>query len=320
MPTDHVIDPAAIHHAWDRELPPALTIASGDRVAVDVPMAGHGQVPRDGAYADCAFDFDTLYHLAGPIAIEGAEPGHTLQVDMLELIPGDWGWTVIMPELGLLPDRFPEGHLRTFDLTGGAIAVAPGVAVPVAPFFGTLGTAPDRPGPLSPFPPHEGGGNLDNRHLVAGSTLWLPVHVPGALFSVGDPHAAQGDGEVCVSACECPMRATLRFTLLETPISAPSFRTVPAPRPGARRARHDGDRARPDGGRQDRRLGHDRLARRRARPHARGRLRAVLARGRSQDPRDRRRGGLQRGHGDAARRPPIARLKVRPARSDLWPN
>ena len=231
MPTDHVIDPAAIHHAWDRDLAPALTIASGDSVAVDVPMAGHGQVPREGGYADCAFAFDTLYHLAGPIAIEGAEPGHTLQVELLELIPGDWGWTVIMPGLGLLPDRFPEGCLRTFDLTGDAIAVAPGVAVPLSPFFGTLGTAPDRPGPLSPFPPHEGGGNMDNRHLTAGSTLWLPVHVPGALFSVGDPHAAQGDGEVCVSACECPMRATLRFTLLETPISAPSFRTAPSDAP-----------------------------------------------------------------------------------------
>ena len=236
MPTDHVIDPAAIHHAWDRDLAPALTIASGDSVAVDVPMAGHGQVPREGAYADCAFDFDVLYHLAGPIAIEGAEPGHTLQVELLELIPGDWGWTVIMPDLGLLPDRFPAGYLRTFDLTGDAIAVAPGVAVPFSPFFGTLGTAPDRPGPLSPFPPHEGGGNMDNRHLTAGSTLWLPVHVPGALFSVGDPHAAQGDGEVCVSACECPMRATLRFTLLETPISAPSFRTAPAR--GPRSAEH----------------------------------------------------------------------------------
>ena len=235
MPAHHVIDPAAIHHAWDRELAPALTVASGDTVAVDVPMAGHGQVPREGGYEDCAFDFDTLYHLAGPIAVEGAEPGHTLQVDLLELTPGDWGWTVIMPELGLLPDRFPDGYLRTFDLTAGTIVLAPGVHVPLRPFFGTLGTAPDRPGPLSPFPPHEGGGNLDNRHLTAGATLWLPVHVPGALFSVGDPHAAQGDGEVCVSACECPMRATLRLTLVEQPSSVPSFR---APARGGASAEH----------------------------------------------------------------------------------
>ena len=113
---------------------------------------------------------------------------------------------------------------------------------------------------------------MDNRHLTAGSTLWLPVHVRGALFSVGDPHAAQGDGEVCVSACECPMRATLRFTLLETPISAPSFRTAPLGRPAVRRARHDGDRARLMEGARIAVVGHDRLARRRARPHARGRL------------------------------------------------
>ena len=109
MPTDHVIDPAAIHHAWDRDLAPALTIASGDSVAVDVPMAGHGQVPREGGYADCAFDFDTLYHLAGPIAIEGAEPGHTLQVELLELIPGDWGWTRDHARPRAAPRPLPRG-------------------------------------------------------------------------------------------------------------------------------------------------------------------------------------------------------------------
>ena len=187
--------------------------------------------PRDGGYADCAFDFDTLYHLAGRSRSRARSRATrcrwTAGADPRRLgLDGDHA------RPGAAPDRFPEGCLRTFDLTGDAIAVAPGVAVPLSPFFGTLGTAPDRPGRCRRSPAR-GRREHGQPPPDAGSTLWLPVHVPGALFSVGDPHAAQGDGEVCVSACECPMRATLRFTLLETPISAPSFRTAPAgaPRP-----------------------------------------------------------------------------------------
>ena len=99
--------------------------------------------------------------------------------------------------------------------------------VPLRPFLGTMGVAPDDPEPQSPFPPHKGGGNIDNRHLVAGSTVWLPVWCPGALLSCGDAHGAQGDGEVCVSAIECAMRASLRVTLQRRTISMPRFQ-VPA--------------------------------------------------------------------------------------------
>jgi acetamidase/formamidase len=227
--TEHIMPSGAIHHDWARDRPAALTIASGDVVHYDIPMAGHGQVTRGEGYADTAFDFDTLYHLAGPLAVEGADPGDTLQIDILSLETGAWGWTAILPELGLLPDEFPEGYLRTFELAGReTIAVAARVEVPITPFFGTMGCATDVAGAHLPFPPHAGGGNVDTRHLVAGSTLWLPVHLPGGSFSVGDPHAAQGDGEVCVSAVECPMRASLRFTLLRRRIATPRFR-VPGP-------------------------------------------------------------------------------------------
>ena len=106
-------------------------------------------------------------------------------------------------------------------------SLAPSVHVPIRPFLGTLGVALDEAGVFSPFPPHRGGGNMDNRHLMAGTTLWLPIWCEGGLFSCGDAHAGQGDGEVCVSAIECNMAATLRLTVQTRTISGPSFR-VPA--------------------------------------------------------------------------------------------
>lgn len=116
--------------------------------------------------------------------------------------------------------------MRTFDLRDRqTVRVCAQVRVPLAPFLGTMGTHPDEPGPLAPFPPHHGGGNIDTRHLVAGSTLWLPVWCEGARFSCGDPHAAQGDGEVCLTGVECDMHARLRFTVERRAIGAPRFQT-----------------------------------------------------------------------------------------------
>lgn len=222
--SEHIWDASRIHHAWDLSLEPALHVESGDTIHFDIPMAGEGQLVRGGTFADARFDFDTLYNLAGPLAVAGAEPGDTLRIEILSLSPGEWGWCAFLPELGVLPDDFPQGYLRTFEI-GDVIEFAPGVRIPVSPFFGTMGNHPGEPEFALPFPPHRGGGNMDNRHLVEGSTLWLPVHVPGAQFSVGDPHACQGDGEVCVAALECPMRATLRFTLEKRTIAGPQWRS-----------------------------------------------------------------------------------------------
>jgi acetamidase/formamidase len=223
---DHTIDPRRIHHAWDRTLEPVLTIASGDTVHYDLRMAGHGQIAEGDGYDQAQMDFDTLYHLSGPVFVEDASPGDTLRIEILELEPGDWGWASVLPGLGLLPDDFPEPWAGTFDLRGrGTVEIAPGIRIPTSPFLGTMGTHPDDPAQASAFPPHKGGGNMDTRHLTAGSTLWLPIWCDGALFSCGDPHAAQGDGEVCVTAVECPMRATLRFTVEHRTIPAPRFQT-----------------------------------------------------------------------------------------------
>jgi acetamidase/formamidase len=224
---EHQIDPERQHHSWDNTLEPTLTIASGDTVHYDLLMAGHGQVHEGDAFGDTKFDFDTLYNLLGPLHVEAARPGDTLRVEILNLRPGDWGWCAILPELGTLPDQFPDPCLRTFDLREGTHAqLGPAVSIPFSPFLGTMGNHPDDPATASAFPPHKGGGNVDTRHLTIGTTLWLPVWCEGALFSCGDPHAMQGDGEVCVAALECDMRASLRFTVERRTIPAPYFRTA----------------------------------------------------------------------------------------------
>jgi acetamidase/formamidase len=230
--SEHAVEASRVHHDWDNTREPVVTIASGDLVHFDLPMTGDGQVSESSTADQVTWDFDTIYNLGGPVFVEGAEPGDTLEVEVLELTPGPWGWTTIIPDLGLLPDDFPEPYLKIFDLRGRSSAVvAAGVEVPVGPFLGTMGVHSDEPGSHSPFPPHKGGGNIDTRQLVAGSTLWLPVWCRGALFSCGDAHAAQGDGEVCVTGIECPMQASLRFHLRKRSIPGPAFRTPAAEAP-----------------------------------------------------------------------------------------
>jgi acetamidase/formamidase len=226
--THHVADPARIHHVWDLTLEPALTIQSGDSVDFTIPEISREQIRLGASYAETEFDFDTIYSLNGPVYVEDAQRGDVLQIDILKLDPGSWGWTAILPGMGLLADYFPNGYVRTYELSGReAIDFAPGIKVPINPFLGVLGTHPGTAGRQLPFPPHAGGGNMDNRHLTVGTTLYLPVLAEGGHFSCGDAHAAQGDGEVCVSAVETYMDATLRFTLLKDAPGTPAY-SVPA--------------------------------------------------------------------------------------------
>jgi len=226
---EHTFDPSIVHHGWDLELEPALRVASGDVVHYALDMTGTGMIHEGARVEETAFDPETLYRLAGPVHVEDAAPGDTLRVDVLDLEAGDWGWSAILPGEGLLPELFPEPFVKTFDLRDRrTVGVAPGVRIPIAPFLGTMGTHPGEPAQMASFPPHRGGGNIDARHLTRGCTLWLPVWTEGARFSCGDPHAAQGDGEVCITGIECDMRATLRLTLEHRTIPAPLFRTAGA--------------------------------------------------------------------------------------------
>jgi acetamidase/formamidase len=161
------------------------------------------------------------------VSVKGATPGDALQIDILELRPADWGYTSVEPGFGLLADEFPGPHFRSWDLSSGRTARLGDIAeIPIEPFLGALGVAQPPPLELPSIPPNLGGGNLDIKHLTVGSQLWLPVAVDGALLSVGDMHAAQGDGEVCGSALETFGWATVRVGLRKgMEISAPQVRT-----------------------------------------------------------------------------------------------
>jgi acetamidase/formamidase len=174
-------------------------------------------------------DFAKVNPVTGPVLVDGAQPGDALKVTIQGFQPSGWGWTANIPGFGLLADQFTEPalHLWNYDTTTMAPAMyGPGGRVPLKPFTGTIGVAPAAPGLHSIVPPRQVGGNLDIRDLAAGTMLYLPVEVPGALFSVGDTHAAQGEGEVCGTAIESPMTVTLTFDLVKgANLKTPRFTT-----------------------------------------------------------------------------------------------
>ena len=212
----HHLGRDAIHTAWDNALPPRLTVAPGDTVVFETLEPSQGQVARDiasGTWPVPEVDPDLVaaivasaspapppdtedeergHALTGPVAVAGAEPGDTLVVDVVEVISAAWGWTACGPGGGaLLQDELEAWVNHVWDLRDGEDAIfAPGIRVPLAPFRGVMGVAPAASGPHPTVPPRLVGGNMDVRQLTAGSTLYLPVEVPGGLFSVGDAHAA----------------------------------------------------------------------------------------------------------------------------------
>jgi len=228
MPATHYFPSDRVHYTWDAGNEPVLTVESGDTVVVQTRDVCDNQITPDSAVdAVTQVDWDRVYPLAGPIAVGGARPGDTLAVEILDLHTLGWGWTAIFPGLGLLPDDFPEPYLRIFDLTTGDVTyLREDIAIPIEPFMGTMGVCPAGASQQAVMPPGIFGGNLDTRQLVRGAVLYLPVQLEGALFSCGDAHAAQGDGEVCVTGIEAPMYAALRFTVQEgRQLPAPQFMT-----------------------------------------------------------------------------------------------
>jgi acetamidase/formamidase len=166
------------------------------------------------------------------VRVRGARPGDALVVEILEVKPADFGWTAIRPGRGLLPESdFAKPYLQIWDLADGTHARAgKRLAVPLDPFPGVMGTALDLPGGHSTMPPRKNGGNMDIKQLTAGSTLYLPVWVDGALFCVGDTHGIQGDGEVCVTAVEMGGRVTARLGLeRDRGLAEPQLRTTRPP-------------------------------------------------------------------------------------------
>ena len=218
---------AMVWGTFDAAIPSALEIDSGDVVALRaLPACTAARLPKDPSFAidpvlRQALDTMTMgpsaHFISGPVAVRGAEPGDVLQVDILEVRPWmDWGYLAIVPLKGTLPDDFRTGSLlhARVDHAAGMIRMLPGVDVPLDPFFGVMGVAPPLAwGPQPTMVPQAFGGNLDNKELRAGATLYLPVFTSGALFSAGDGHGAQGDGEVCLTGLETGMEGAFRLTV-----------------------------------------------------------------------------------------------------------
>lgn len=231
---EYVLDKNIFHNKWDNSLPPALEIEPGDVVHFETEEVTGGHIrPGSPASALMNIDFDKLYPLGGPIFVKGAQRGDALEVEILRLQPLDWGWTGIIPGLGLLSEDFTEPYIRHFDLTTGRTTqFRDDIWLPLQPFCGTMGVAVDEPGKFDVLPPTKGGGNIDTRHLNVGAKLHLPVWVEGGMFSAGDCHATQGDGEVCVTGIECPMQFSLRFNVIKDHAPKPfqyHFFTPPGP-------------------------------------------------------------------------------------------
>jgi len=226
----------AFEYAWDNSVEPALEVESGDSVLLHVRDASDEQIHAGSGVEDVAkLDFTHVNPVSGPVFVKGAQPGDVLAVDLLEFRPQSWGWTALIPGFGLLADEYPEPWLRIseVDPETGRVRFSEQVTLPYRPFPGTLGVAPPEPGTHSIVPPSRFGGNMDTKHLNPGVTLYLPVGVEGALFSLGDTHAAQGDGEVCGTAIETAMEVVLRLSVRkDMRIEAPQY-DVPAGLAGA---------------------------------------------------------------------------------------
>ena len=215
----YTIHSAHRHLVWDNSIAPAKRIAPGETATFEIMDASDGQIAPSSTAADLLKrDPARTNPVTGPVFVEGAGPGDVLVVKVEGYRPSGWGWTANIPGFGLLADEFPAPalHIWSYDPAGKTPMLFGGRAkIPLAPFAGTIGVALAEPGQHGIIPPRRVGGNMDVRDLVAGSTLYLPVEVEGALFSVGDTHAAQGDGEVCGTAVESPMEVTLTFEVIK---------------------------------------------------------------------------------------------------------
>jgi acetamidase/formamidase len=228
MSTLHRLGPTPQTVHWghfDAKIPPVLRIRSGDRVAIDCISGNNASIPKTGyellpeyatIHASVVEDMGP-HIMTGPIYVEGAEPGDVLEVQILDVnLRQDWGYNLIRPLRGTLPEDFPIFRCVIIPISRNEMtATMPwGARVPLSPFFGIIATAPPEIyGKITSMIPGEFGGNIDNKELVAGTTLYLPVFVPGALFSVGDGHAVQGNGEVCLTALETAMGGTFQLTV-----------------------------------------------------------------------------------------------------------
>lgn len=218
------------HNRWSSAIEPVLTVPSGSVIKVGTEEASDQQLDVNSTLEDLAnLSFDPIHPLTGPVYVENAEPGDVLKVTLHKIEMGDWGWTAIVPGFGFLADEFTEPYLKTFELGKDkkTAKFSENIEIPLKPFPGVMGVAPDTEEMLSTIPPRENGGNMDDPNITEGSVVYFPVLVEGALFSIGDTHAAQGHGEVCGTAIEAPMNIIYEVEVIKggRTISEPQYET-----------------------------------------------------------------------------------------------
>src|SRR5215510_1606980 len=215
----HTIHRNQSHFGWNNANKPVVHASPGESIEFHPMDASAGQITQASTVADVPkIDFARVNPVVGPVYIDGAEPGDAVKVTLLSFENCGWGWTANIPGFGLLADQFKEPalHIWKYDASLSQPAMFGGLAaVPLKPFCGTIGVAPAEAGLHSVVPPRQVGGNMDIRDLSIGTELFLPIEVKGALFSIGDPHAAQGDGEVCGTAIETQHKVTLKLDIVK---------------------------------------------------------------------------------------------------------
>ena len=227
---DHVLTADQKHNKFSKLIPPVLTVKSGAVIKADAYEASDRQLHSKANLEDLAnIDFGPIHPITGPVYVEEAEVGDILAVDLLKIDLHDYGWQAIVGGFGFLTDRFPDPKLNIhkIDVKNKTSMFNDKVKIPLKPFPGIMGVAPDTEEMLSTIPPRANGGNMDDPSLVEGTTVYFPVFVKGALFSIGDGHAVQGLGEVCGTAIEAPMTFTYRLRVIKDKpeIKEPQYET-----------------------------------------------------------------------------------------------
>jgi acetamidase/formamidase len=227
---DYILTADQKHNKFSKLIPPVLTVNSGAIIKADTHEASDGQLHSKAKLDDLInIDFGPIHPLTGPVYVKEAEIGDVLAVDLLDIQLHDYGWQAIVGGFGFLTDRFPNPKLNIheIDIQNKTTMFNEKIKIPLNPFPGVMGVAPDTEEMLSTIPPRANGGNMDDPSIVKGTTIYFPVFVKGALFSIGDAHAVQGLGEVCGTAIESPMTFTYRLRVLKNKpaIQEPQYET-----------------------------------------------------------------------------------------------
>ncbi len=212
---EHFLDDSVTQPFWDNSVEPRLLIDSGDVVVFDCAEPC-GQIRPEWTVEEYDnLDRSKVHALNGSVWVKGAMPSDVLEIDILDMQHKGWGWSAHRSGMGLLPEDFDYSYLHHWRLENETCysTELDHISLPFEPHPGVVGVAPKKAGRFSTGPPRANGGNLDVRDMTIGSRIWIPVLVEGALFATGDCHAAQGQGEVCVTGIEAPMTMTMRIKL-----------------------------------------------------------------------------------------------------------